>query len=86
MFRFICNRLKIEQGDLDDRTLAKIFVRFTITENGELEDIKVMKGISDKVDKKVVRIFEEMPNWNPAYLYGKPIRQRYIYPINIDLE
>jgi hypothetical protein len=86
LFQFIHDRLKIETGDLGDGIRTKILIQFTIKENGKLEDTKVMRGISEKVDNKVVQIFEEMPNWKPAYLYGKPIRQRYTYPINIELE
>jgi hypothetical protein len=84
MFKFIWDRLKIEQGDLGDRIQTKIFISFTITEKGELEEIKVLKGISEKVDNKVVQIFKEMPNWSPAYLYGKPTRMRYSLPIQLE--
>ena len=84
MFKFILDRLIIGQGDLGESIQTKIFISFTITEKGELEDIKVMKGISEKVDYKVVKIFNEMPNWIPAYLYGKPTRMRYSMPIQLE--
>jgi hypothetical protein len=86
MFQFVSDRLKVEAEDLGDRIQTKLFIQFTVKENGELEDIKVIKGLSEKVDNKVVKIFEEMPNWEPAYLCGKPTRLRCIYPINIELE
>ena len=84
MRQFINDRLKIEPQDLDDRTKTKIFIQFTVQENGELEDIKVIKGISDKVDTKMVKIFEEMQNWKPFYINGKPISQQYTYPIILE--
>jgi len=27
-----------------------------------------------------------LPDWTPGYLYGKPIRQTYTIPINIDFK
>lgn len=84
MFKFIKERLIIEEGDLGERIQIKIFISFTINEQGKLEDIKVMKGISEKVDNKVVQIFKEMPNWSPAYLYGKPTTMRYSVPIKLE--
>jgi hypothetical protein len=84
MFKFIMDRLIIEQGDLGERIQTKIFISFTITEKGALEDINVLKGIREKVDNKVVQIFNEMPNWIPAYLYGKPTRMRYSLPIQLE--
>jgi hypothetical protein len=85
MIEFINDRIDLEPGDLGGVDKTKIFIGFTITENGELEDIKMLKGISEKIDGKIVQIFEEMPNWKPEYLYGKPIRQGYIYPIILRL-
>lgn len=84
MLKFIKERLIIEESDLGERIQIKIFISFTINEQGKLEDIKVMKGISEKVDNKVVQIFKEMPNWSPAYLYGKPTRMRYSVPIKLE--
>lgn len=84
LFKFILDRLIIEQAGLGESIQTKIFISFTITEKGELEDIKVLKGISEKVDNKVVHIFNEMPNWIPAYLYGKPTRMRYSMPIQLE--
>jgi hypothetical protein len=84
MFKFITDKLIIEEGDLGEGIQTKIFISFTITEKGELEDIKVVKGISEKVDNNVIQIFSVMPNWIPAYLYGKPTRMRYSMPIQLE--
>jgi hypothetical protein len=86
MFKFIMSRLTIEQGDFGERIQTKIFISFAITEKGALEDIRVLKGISEKVDSKVVQIFNEMPTWIPAYLYGKPIRKSYSLPIQLEFK
>lgn len=86
MFKFIMDRLIIEQDDLGEGIQTKIFISFTITEKGALEDIKVLKGICEKVDSKVVQIFNEMPNWIPGHLYGKPVRKSYSLPIQLEFK
>ncbi|MFD0933298.1 energy transducer TonB [Psychroflexus salinarum] len=83
MLKFIDDRLKIENRELNDTIQTRMIILFAIKENGELDNVKAIRGINDKIDKKVVEIFNEMPNWKPAYLYGKPIRKIYSYAINL---
>jgi len=86
MYKFIIDRLKIEPGDLGDMPSTKVYVQFSITKTGTVEDVDVIKGISDKIDNRLIQIFKEMPEWTPAYLYGKPIRQKCTYPIILDFK
>lgn len=77
MLQFIMERLKVGKEDLDERLLSKVLIQFTVTETGKLKDIKIIRGISQKIDDKMIAIFKQMPNWTPAHLYGKPIIQKY---------
>ncbi|NME71246.1 energy transducer TonB [Flammeovirga aprica] len=83
--KFLNDHIEIDGEDLGDQRQKKVFVMFTITENGNIEDVMVLKGISEKMDKKIKEIFQIMPLWKPAYLYGKPVRSRYSYPLLIKL-
>lgn len=86
MLQFINDRLIIKQGDLGERRQVKIYVKFIITESGKLEDIEVIRGVNKQIDSKILQIFKEMPKWTPAYLYGKPIRRLYTYPIKLEIK
>lgn len=68
MFKFISDRLMIEQGDLGAKIQTKIIVQVIINEKGKIKDIRILTKISKKIDRQVVRIFKEMPKWEPAYL------------------
>lgn len=84
LMKFILDRLAIEKDSLGDELQGTIYIVFTITEIGAIEGIKVLKGVSESIDNKVVQIFNKMPNWSPAYLYGKPISFRYALPIQLE--
>jgi len=86
MYKFMNDRLVIEPGDLGEHRQTKIYIGFTIAENGELEDIKILRGINEKIDSSVVQMFEEMPTWTPAYLNGKPVRHSYTMPIRLEFK
>jgi len=84
--KLINEKLKVEFHDLEKINKIKVIVSFVIAETGKIEDIKIFRGKNTKVDVKIVKIFKEFPKWNPAYLFGKPIRQKYVYPINIEFK
>ena len=65
---------------------SKITVVFEIDTIGNVINPKVVRGIDRKIDKKVVEIVKRLPKFEPGYLYGKPIRQQYYLPINLDFQ
>jgi hypothetical protein len=62
---------------------GKIYISFVVAEDGTLNDIKVLKGLSDKLDKEAIRVFSIMPKWKPVKRNGKPCRVVFNYPIKI---
>ena len=85
MLKFIISNLTIDSTDLDE-IRTKLLIEIEIDSTGKAINPIIRKGISKTVDKKVVDIINRMPNWEPAYLYGKPIRQKYYIPLNIDYQ
>ena len=56
-------------------------VAFTIGEDGNVEDVKVVDGICEELDSHVVSLVEKSPKWEPATANGHPVRQRLTIPI-----
>jgi len=56
-------------------------VAFTIGEDGNVEDVKIVDGICDELDSHVVSLVEKSPKWEPATTNGHPVRQRLVIPI-----
>lgn len=63
---------------------GKIYISFVVEEDGTLSNIKILKGLSDKLDNEAVRVFSIMPKWKPVKRNGKPCRVAFNYPIKID--
>ena len=60
-----------------------VHVEIVIMEDGELDGIKVIKGVHPILNKSAIRTIKKLPNkWTPGYLKGKPVRVRYIVPLN----
>ena len=85
LFRLISSRLIGDSLKVDSlKTKTRLFVQFEIDSTGKVSNSRIMRGINQEIDRKVIEIIKQLPNWEPAYLYGKPIRQIYMIPINID--
>lgn len=53
---------------------GKVFVEFTVTKLGEINDAKVVKGLGYGCDEEALAaVVSTSGNWNPAFQNGKPI-------------
>ena len=86
LMKFILTRLTIDSTDMTDGIKTKLYIELEIDSTGKVINPIIQRGIGEKTDKNVIEIINKMPNWKPAYLYGKPIRQKYYLPINIDYQ
>lgn len=58
----------------------------TVSTDGCLTDIEIVKGLNQSCDNLVKRLLSEMPAWNPARRNGKPIKQRVTVRIRFRLQ
>lgn len=62
---------------------GRIVVGFVVMENGEIEGIRIEKGMNDKLNNLVLEAFHTLPGkWEPARLSNKPVRYYQLFPIN----
>jgi len=50
-----------------------VFVRFSVSEKGEIDNISVVKSAGPVIDKEAVNVIKKMPNWIPSTKEGKPV-------------
>lgn len=51
-----------------------IMLQFIVEKDGFLTDIKVIRGIDNDTDSKMIDIFKKMPKWQPGIQNGRPVR------------
>lgn len=64
----------------------KCFVRFMISEKGEVSDILIQKGIPDcpECDEEAIRLIKQMPKWTPGSNKGKLVSSHYYLTIKFE--
>lgn len=62
-----------------------VYVQFVVNSDGSIQDVVVLKGVSDQLDKEAVRVVKKMPHWSPGEQAGKKVRVRYQIPIKFTI-
>lgn len=52
---------------------GKVFINFLVSKTGEVQNVKVAKGIDPLLDNEAIRVVQSMPKWKPATQRGKPV-------------
>ena len=64
-----------------------VHVSFVVNQLGEVEGVKILKGIGYGCDEEVLRVINKMPNWKkPGKNNGKPVKVRYNIPVSFRLK
>ena len=65
---------------------GRVALSFTISADGKVCDIKVVRGVDPIIDNEAVRVLESSPEWTPGYKDGKPIPIQFIFPVIFKLQ
>ncbi len=65
---------------------GRVFLSFIVTKEGDIADIKILKGIGFGADEEAIRAVKAMPRWKPGLQSGQPVNVRFNLPINFQLE
>ncbi len=84
MSSFINKYIDIPQFLMDDEG-GTVYIEFVVNKDGSIEQSKVVKSVSDGLDKAALDVISRMPKWTPGEQYGKTVRSRLTIPINIKL-
>ena len=60
---------------------GRVVLSFTVSENGKVTDVKVLRGVHEDLDKEAVRVLGMAPDWTPGMVDGKPVAVSYTFPI-----
>ena len=64
---------------------GRVFISFVVEKNGQLTDIKVLRGLGYGTDEEAVRVLKKSPKWKPGIQNGRAVRVQYTIPIAFQL-
>ncbi|HLO60124.1 MAG TPA: energy transducer TonB [Bacteroidales bacterium] len=62
-----------------------VIVQFSITSQGKLVESKILRGVDPSLDNEVLRVVNSSPDWKPAMVKGKPVKEQLVMPVMFGL-
>ena len=63
-------------------TIGKVFVKFIVTEKGDVKDPEILKGLNKKTNEECIRV-TKLLKFHPAEKNGKPVSTYLNLPFSI---
>ena len=64
---------------------GKVFVEFVVNRQGELSNVKVIKGIGAGCDEEALRVLA-LTHWEAGRQRGRPVNVRMVMPISFKIK
>ena len=78
---FIQGHLVYPKVALANRKDGRVFVSFTVTKTGEVQAIKIVKGLAGEYDEAVVAAVRQLPRFEPGKQSGRAVAVSFTVPI-----
>ena len=85
LYQFISETVKYPREAQENGIVGKVYVRFVINKNGEVENAYIFRGIDPSLDREAIRVVEALPKWTPGTQRGRPVKVWFTMPINFQL-
>jgi len=86
LLKYIVTNLKYPVEAQKAKEEGKVYIRFTVNENGYVKDPTVLRSVSPLLDNEAKRIISTMPKWIPGKQKGKNVSVYYVIPILFKLD
>ena len=86
MYNFLGENIKYPEAAKRANVQGKVFLSFTVTKKGDIQDIKVLKGIGFGADEEAMRVVSIMPRWKSGMQSGRAVNVKYNLPIAFQVE
>ena len=85
LFQYLGTNIEYPAMAKDSRIEGKVYITFIVNSKGDIDDVRVLRGIGGGCDEEAVRVIKAMPNWEPGRQRGKAVKVQYNIPVNFIL-
>lgn len=64
---------------------GRVVCSFIVCPDGTLDDIQIVKGVEESLNREALRIISIMPRWHAGAIGNQPVYVRYFLPITFRL-
>lgn len=82
MNKYINDNFQYPTSFIGETPYGRAFIEITVDIDGSIKEAKVLKGVSEELDKELLRIVKNMPKWIPADSKDGKVKSLVRFPIN----
>ena len=79
--QWVNENLKYPKSAYEAGVQGRVTLQFTIGKDGDLGDVKVLRGCHPDLDAEALRVVSSSPAWTPGYVKGQPVKVTYTFPV-----
>jgi TonB family protein len=83
--KYLARNLRYPAQAAEEGIQGTVYVSFVVKKNGNLADIKILKGIGGGCDDEALRVVKKMPTWIPGAQNGKNVPVLYTLKVDFRL-
>lgn len=81
MTEYFIKNLEYPANAIKNNIQGKVFVKFVITEDGSVTDVKIVRSLDKECDEEAIKVIKAMPKWNPGRKNGKNVSMELTLPV-----
>ncbi|MBL7711352.1 MAG: TonB family protein [Chitinophagaceae bacterium] len=86
MFKYLAQEVRYPEKAINKGIQGVVKIIFIVDKNGQLQDIKIYKGVYPSLNYEAIRIIEKMDVWKPGKIDGEIAETKFIIPIKFVLQ
>ena len=80
--KWVSENVRYPEKCRQSKVQGRVTVQFTVTEEGKVTDVKVLRGVNAELDKEAVRVVSGSPLWTPGRdENGEAVSVSYVFPV-----
>ncbi len=86
MYKLISENFMYPQALIDSGVQGIVFIKLTIEKDGNVSDIKLIKGPHETLNKEAIRVTKLLKEWIPGKCRGVLTRMSFFLPIRLKIK
>jgi TonB family protein len=84
--RWVYQYVKYPKYAVDNGIQGRVLVSFVVNEKGEVQDVKISRGVHTILDDEAIRVVSASPKWRPGRLNGKKVKTAMTVAVDFKLD
>ena len=86
LLKYLQENVKYPPNAVKDSIQGRVVVQFLIDPAGCVDEVKVVRSVSEELDAEAVRVVKTLPRFVPGRMYGKAVSMWYTLPVTFKLQ